>query len=777
MTAITGTDAGETLTGTPGDDEISALGGVDTIELSAGHDSVDGGSEIDFLSGDASTIAGLPLGPRAYTLADGNIQDGSGALDTSFTNIEIVDFRDYSGFDVALDASGFSGIEHFWVNQGNHSLIGGSGNDEFIFLGGGGGTADGGAGLDALQVTLVTSAESPLDIVRSGEFTVFEQDGIERIRASDFESFHVTSQTGGLFVDASGSDADIGFTIGSGADTVIGSTGSNVFDIHDGGIGGGLGNDTLDGGDGIDTLLFISTGGSGATIDLSIAGQQNTGFGHDTITGIENLAGSDTADILYGNSSANEIGGGDAADILAGRGGNDNLHGDAGDDILDGGDGDDVIAGGDGDNTASFASATNGVTVTVVETGPGILQDTGQGIDTLSNIRNLVGSEYGDHLNGSAGDNSLIANAGDDTLVAGDGDDLLDGGGGSDLLYGGLGDDSYYVDAQADLVFESAAEGTDTVGASAGFYLYENLENLILLDDTGDIFGVGNALANEITGNNGSNLLIAGGGADILHGQDGNDSLYGQDGSDALFGDAGIDYLVGGIGDDLLYGEDQADALYGEEGNDTLFGGDTFDTDILVGGAGNDFLFGNSGQSDYDRMDGGDGDDTYFVDTGDDLTFEAADGGTDIVYAYVPGTNNGVYLYAEVENLELVNATRFGVGNGLDNHLTGSETGNWLLGGAGSDTIDGKAGGDVLFGEAGNDTFVFEHGTGGDVVGDFAHGEDKMNLTDFHFADFATLQNSFHQAGSDGAIDLGGGDFVVLPGVTMATLDAGDFVL
>jgi hypothetical protein len=39
------------------------------------------------------------------------------------------------------------------------------------------------------------------------------------------------------------------------------------------------------------------------------------------------------------------------------------------------------------------------------------------------------------------------------------------------------------------------------------------------------------------------------------------------------------------------------------------------------------------------------------------------------------------------------------------------------------------------------------------------------------------LQSHFVQNGTDGAIDLGGGDFVVLQGVTMSSLDGGDFVL
>jgi Ca2+-binding RTX toxin-like protein len=366
--------------------------------------------------------------------------------------------------------------------------------------------------------------------------------------------------------------------------------------------------------------------------------------------------------------------------------------------------------------------------------------------------------------------------AGADTIIGNSVANTLNGGAGADQLYGGAGNDTFLADTQADLVFENAGEGTDSVLASSSYYLYAEIETLTLAG-AGDTFGVGNALANTITGNEGSNLLIAGLGNDTVHGGGGVDSLFGEDGADALYGDAGIDYLVGGVGNDTLDGGADADAVYGEAGDDTLTGGTGFVTDILVGGDGNDTLRADSGMNDYDLIDGGAGNDAYYVDTGDDLTFEGAGGGTDTVYADVAGANNGVYLYAEVENLVLLNTTAFGVGNELANTLTGSASGNWLLGGAGNDSLNGKAGGDVLFGEAGNDTFVFEHGTGGDVIGDFTHGSDKMNLADFHFASFAALQNSFHQAGSDGAIDLGGGDFVVLLGVTMATLDAGDFVL
>jgi Ca2+-binding RTX toxin-like protein len=379
-----------------------------------------------------------------------------------------------------------------------------------------------------------------------------------------------------------------------------------------------------------------------------------------------------------------------------------------------------------------------------------------------------------DAITGTAQADELSGGPGNDLLMGLGGDDLLAGGAGNDSLLGGAGNDFYLVDSQGDLVVEDPGGGTDYIASSSDFYLYANLEVLELLYGSAARFGVGNDLANLIYGNEFANLLIGQGGDDDIYGDVGNDQLFGGDGADYMFGENGIDYLVGGGGDDNLDGGVNADEIYGEDGNDVLGGGSSFDTDILVGGAGNDTIYGDSGQGDYDRMYGNAGNDTFYVDTPADLVFEQAGEGTDTVRANIAGA--GYYLYDGIENLVLDGQTPFGVGNALDNALTGNNFTNWLLGGAGNDTIEGRGGNDVLFGQAGADTFVFGAVSGQDVIGDFQAGIDKIKLIGL-FADFAAASTRFVQNGADGAIALSTGHFIVLQGVNMASLTASDFII
>ena len=94
----------------------------------------------------------------------------------------------------------------------------------------------------------------------------------------------------------------------------------------------------------------------------------------------------------------------------------------------------------------------------------------------------------------------------------------------SDLLNGGAGNDTYVVDAVGDVVTESSASfGTDTVQSSVSFTLDTWIEHL-QLTGSGAVNGTGNALGNQLRGNDGANVLDGGAGNDTLTGGNGNDT-------------------------------------------------------------------------------------------------------------------------------------------------------------------------------------------------------------------------------------------------------------
>jgi Ca2+-binding RTX toxin-like protein len=107
-------------------------------------------------------------------------------------------------------------------------------------------------------------------------------------------------------------------------------------------------------------------------------------------------------------------------------------------------------------------------------------------------------------------------------------------------------------------------------------------------------------------------------------------------------------------------------------------------------------------------MQGGLGDDTYFIDNAGDQVVEDPDAGTDVVLSTVDYT-----LAANVEALVLQGSGNLaGTGNALANSIFGN---------IGDNTIGGGSGADMLTGGAGNDAFVFHAGeANGDTATDFA---------------------------------------------------------
>ncbi|WP_156322314.1 S-layer family protein, partial [Pseudomonas sp. P1.8] len=156
-----------------------------------------------------------------------------------------------------------------------------------------------------------------------------------------------------------------------GHDTLVAGTGDNILNAGDGndvltaGSGNnemhgeagndllysGTGNDLLDGGTGIDTASYAHAT-AGVTVNLGLTGAQNTvGAGSDTLSGIENLAGSNFNDTLTGDNNSN---------IITGGLGNDILRGEGGDDFLIGGLGTNTLTGGSGADTFQWLKGNSG---------------------------------------------------------------------------------------------------------------------------------------------------------------------------------------------------------------------------------------------------------------------------------------------------------------------------------------------------------------------------------------------------------------------------------
>ena len=129
-------------------------------------------------------------------------------------------------------------------------------------------------------------------------------------------------------------------------------------------------------------------------VDLNGNFASNDGYGYfDLLMNIENVRGSSFNDYINGSSVNNMLDGGAGNDNLIGGLGNDTLIGGDGDDSLVGGFGNDSLVGGNGSNDwAQYYDASGGVNVNLVN---GAVSG-GGGLDTLSGIEHVAGSQFGD---------------------------------------------------------------------------------------------------------------------------------------------------------------------------------------------------------------------------------------------------------------------------------------------------------------------------------------------------------------------------------------------
>jgi Ca2+-binding RTX toxin-like protein len=383
---LIGSAYADTLIGNAGNNLLAGGDGNDTLTGWTGADALNGGTGTD-----AASYAGSDAGVTV-NLAAGTASGGHAAGDT-FTSIENLVGSAHAD---ALTGNAGNNALNGWL--GNDTLLGGGGNDALaggdgddILTGGAGvDVLGGGAGLDA--ASYATSAAGVTINLLTGAATGGDAAGdtfagIEDLIGSDHPDTLTGNAGDNWLIGGTGGDTLYG---GGGLDILDGDAGSDTLLGGDGAdtLTGGAAGDTLDGGAGFDAASYGASS-AGVMVNLATGAAAGGDADGDTLTGIEDLIGSDHADTLTG---------------------------DAGDNWLTGGAGTDALHGGGGFDAASYVSSAAGVTVNLL-TGTASGGDAAG--DTLTDIEDLVGSDYGDTLTGDAGDNVLYGGLGDDVLTGG----------------------------------------------------------------------------------------------------------------------------------------------------------------------------------------------------------------------------------------------------------------------------------------------------------------------------------------------------------------------
>jgi Ca2+-binding RTX toxin-like protein len=433
---ITGSNFGDLLVGSAGTrNVINGLGGNDTLEGLSGNDTLDGGAGNDLIIGG---------------VGNENLQGGIGNDTLSyFDSLGDVTVRlwNNSASGGLADGDITGGFENVFGGGGNDSLIGEANEANLLRGGTGNDTLEGLSGADTLD------GGDGDDLIRGDQGSDVLEGG------AGYDMLDYSGSAGAVTVrlwnnTASGGTAD--GDIISGFEAVTGGVASDFLVGNDSAIGnllrGGVGDDTLTGLDGADTLdggagfdmLDYSQSVGAVTVRL----WNNTASGGDAagdvISGFEAVVGGAGSDFLIGNDAiGNLLRGGAGNDTLSGLNGNDTLYGGNNDDQLSGGNDDDQLFGGAGNDTL----------------------DGGNGNDTMGG--GIGADEF--VFNGAFGNDTILDLAGGDVArILGTGAGFnsfasfdVDGSGTIDATDAGLSDKVGIVGGSLQLDFN--AGDTDTI--------------------------------------------------------------------------------------------------------------------------------------------------------------------------------------------------------------------------------------------------------------------------------------------------------------------------
>ncbi|EIM28662.1 Ca2+-binding protein, RTX toxin [Microvirga lotononidis] len=451
--AYGGTHYADTFIGVDTYNEFFGYNGNDTLIGGAVADFLDGGNGDDVLQGGAGAdtmVGGAGIDFASYENARTGIT--ASLADPTQNTGEAAGDR-YSRDGMAIEIEG---------------LIGGSGNDTLIGDNNAN-TLEGGAGADTL---------------RGGG-------GIDTVSYA--------RSTAGVMVNLAAKFGAGGDAQGDTYDSIENVIGSNYNDIFVGDAGA----NAFYGGAGIDTVDYS---GSAAGVTVVLGGMSSGGYAEgDTYSSIENVVGSNSADVLYGDGGNNVLQGGDGNDILIGQGGSDVMYGGAGDDTY-------------------YVDGTDFIS----EAG-------GSGYDTVVTTESfMLGADFEALAATGFGALSLTGNGLNNTIIGNDAGNWIDGGEGADTMIGGMGDDIFVIDNPGDVIIDAGGANMVLLKTAYDLSRLPSSVSVSLADGT-------NA---PLVGSNGANVLRGNAAANVLKGQGGNDKLYGLEGNDKLYGGSGKDAFV-----------------------------------------------------------------------------------------------------------------------------------------------------------------------------------------------------------------------------------------
>ncbi|WND01397.1 DUF4347 domain-containing protein [Temperatibacter marinus] len=783
-----GTDGSHAL---GGDAEGDVLKNIENIHGTDENDSLygdDGANQLFGNEGD-DNIFGVE-GADSLFGGDGTDTIGGGAGNDKIFGNEDADLLYGGAGDDSLD--GGDGDDTLYGGVGDDSFTGGSGSDSFVILKDHGHDTITGFNIseDILDLSKSdfgynTTDELTVETVEGGLKIVFDIENSVTLLSDDLNA--VTDLTSD-FIKGIGFDSTLVGT--AAADRLVAGTlapsdeistltpgdyegGSAGKDSVSGGAGddtliGGASGDYLDGGDGSD---WVDYSGSTARVNVNLNDESASGGDAqgDILVSIENITGSDKADVLIGSNAGNAIEGLTGADLIQGLGGNDTLSGAGANATLEGGSGDDLLRasvdtsdsegqsglinfyGGAGDDTIEADVTKGGVidggagtdrlvlvgdenTIFNIDLGKGSIE-IGDKSYSFSGIEQFVGGDNGDSFQGPAADSEEYIDA---YFDGGKGDDTIVGTGSADTLIGGDGNDSITAIGVSSVEIQGD-DGDDYIrvisigGEISGGDGNDTIDTRETDNNPGDGLTIHGGNGNDLISANLNDTVYGGSGNDtITTVQDG--TLYGEDGNDVLTGGLAQDILYGGEGDDSLNGGDLNDTLEGGAGADTIDGGEGEDTARYDSSSASVNV--NLAQHNGDTDNGG-----SFASGGD------AEGDALINIETLRGSKFDDTLYGDSEDNLIYGGDGSGadeIGGGAGNDtLIGGAGGDTIYGGVGDDLVNGSAGDDTLWGGTGADTlsggsgadvFFFDQDQGVNHIIDFNSDEDVIDLSELAFA-------------------------------------------